>query len=251
MKRIDLNADMGEGFGSWKMGADADLMPLISSANVACGGHAGDPNVMSATVRLAHRHGVAVGAHPSYPDLPGFGRRSIPMSREEITRSVLYQLGALWAIARAEGVALHHIKPHGALYNDASVDEIIAEAVVDACTLFSTELLIYALPGSTLARVGADKGLKVALEGFADRAYQPNGLLADRKMPGAVHSHVGKALAQAISLAEGHLETSDGSIIAVNIATICLHSDTPGAGEMARLIRSGLTNEGYTIAPPE
>ncbi len=250
MTQIDLNADMGESFGPWKMGADAELMPYISSANVACGGHAGDPNVMAATVRLAQEHGVQVGAHPSYPDMQGFGRRTMPMLPEEITRWVLYQLGALWAITRAEGAEMRHVKPHGALYNDASVQRPIAEAVVRAIQRFSAELLLYCLPGSVLADVAGEKGLHPVTEGFADRAYEPNGLLTSRKEPGAVHETEAETVAQALLLAAGRVRARDGSLISVQVSTICVHGDTPGAVGMARAIRQALLSSGYTIAAP-
>ena len=170
MTTIDINCDMGESFGRWTLGSDAEVMPYISSANVACGGHAGDPNVMAATVRLAKSHGVAVGAHPGYADLAGFGRRYLPMLEDEVRNMLLAQIGALHAIARAEGYELSHIKPHGALYNEAMRDADLARHVVGAIRAFSQSLPVYCLPGSEVERAAHESGLTAVLEGFADRA---------------------------------------------------------------------------------
>src|SRR5438874_2375935 len=187
-RSIDLNCDMGESFGPWKMGSDAEVMPHITSANIARGAHAGDPNVMAATVALARQHGVAIGAHPGFPDLQGFGRREIRFSADEILNMVLYQIGALWAIARAAGVELHHVKPHGALYNMACVDAAMARPIVQAVRAFSPALAVYCLPASRLEEEALQEGLIAIPEGFVDRAYEPNGSLVDRNRPGAVAS---------------------------------------------------------------
>jgi UPF0271 protein len=250
MKLIDFNCDMGEGFGAWRMGPDEEIMPYVSSANVACGGHAGDPNVMTATVRLAGFYGVAVGAHPGYPDLQGFGRRFIRFTPDEVARFVLYQMGALWAICRAEGVELMHVKPHGALYNAASTDRELADAVVGAVRAFSAELPLYCLPGSALERAAREQGLWVVSEGFADRAYEPNGLLADRSLPGAVLTSPQQVAAQAVALASGQVAARDGTPLALQVGTICIHSDTPGAARNARAVSAALKAGGFAIAHP-
>ena len=175
--RIDLNCDMGEGFGPWRMGRDEEIMPYITSANVACGAHAGDPNVMTATIRLAKKHGVAVGAHPGFPDLIGFGRRSLAMDAEEVERWVLYQIGALAALAKADGVSITHVKAHGALYNSAALDPKLAAGIVRATRAFSSEVYLFCPPGSEMDKQATELGVKVVREGFADRGYEPNGLL--------------------------------------------------------------------------
>ena len=239
---------MGESFGQWKMGQDAELMPHISSANIACGAHAGDPNVMAATVALAGRYGVAVGAHPGFADLQGFGRRALQMSTEELRNLVLYQLGALWAFARAEGVDLHHIKPHGALYNMACADPVVARPIVAAVAEFSKNLAIYCLPSSFLEQEALARGLKAVPEGFADRAYQPNGALADRKSAGAVTSDPRIAAARALELASGSVTCVDGSTLKLVVRTICIHGDTPGAPEIAAAVRAALTEQGFQIS---
>jgi len=249
VRRIDLNADMGESFGLWRIGADEALMPYITSANVACGAHAGDPSVMWATVRLARWHGVAVGAHPGYADLQGFGRRSIQMTPDEVAGLVLYQLGALWAIARAEGVELRHVKPHGALYNSASSDRQLAEAIAQAVWRFSTSLPLVCLADSQMERAARDVGLPVAREGFADRAYEPTGLLASRSTPGSLLSSPADAASQAVGLASGKVIARDGTELSLHVDTICIHSDTPGAAEIARSVRAALTGAGYEVSP--
>lgn len=248
---IDLNADVGESFGAWPMGHDAEIMPYITSANVACGGHAGDPNVMAATVRLAAKYGVSVGAHPGYPDLPGFGRRVMAFSPEEIRHFVLYQVGALWAIARAQGVALRHVKPHGALYNVAARDGQVAEAIAAAVRDFSRDLPLVCLAGSVAEGVSREMGLLTLSEGFADRAYEPDGALRDRKLPHSVHHEPGVVAEQVVSLASGSVRAVDGSDIAVRVDTICLHSDTPEAALFARTAREALERAGYAVSAPK
>ncbi|HVF99632.1 MAG TPA: 5-oxoprolinase subunit PxpA [Chloroflexia bacterium] len=248
---IDLNADVGESFGAWPMGHDAEIMPYITSANVACGGHAGDPSVMAATVGLASKHGVSVGAHPGYPDLPGFGRRVIAFSPDEIRQFVLYQVGALWAIAGAQGVALRHVKPHGALYNVAACDEQVAAAIAAAVRDFSRDLPLVCLAGSVAERVSREMGLVTLSEGFADRAYEPDGTLRDRKLADSVHHETGVVAEQVVALARGLVRAADGSELAVRVDTICLHSDTPEAAQFARTAREALERAGYAVAAPE
>ncbi|HEX8599797.1 MAG TPA: 5-oxoprolinase subunit PxpA [Chloroflexia bacterium] len=250
MRTVDLNADVGESFGPWPMGHDREIMPFITSANLACGGHAGDPDVMAATVRLAASHGVNVGAHPGYPDLAGFGRRAIAFSPDEVRNFVLYQVGALWAIARACGVELRHVKPHGALYNVAARDRLTAEAIAGAVREFSRELPLVCLAGSAAEEVSLEMGLPTLAEGFADRAYEPGGALRDRKLPASVHHDPAAVAAQVLGLARGEVRAVDGSTLQVRVDTICLHSDTPEAPLFARVARQALEDAGYVVAPP-
>jgi UPF0271 protein len=250
VKSIDLNCDMGESFGPWKMGQDEEIMPHISSANIACGGHAGDPDVMTATVRLAKQCAVAVGAHPGYPDLRFFGRRPMRFSSDEIVSLVLYQLGALWAIARGEGVELRHVKPHGALYNSACVDRELAVAVCEAIRRFSAEVYVVGLPGSELEAEAEERSHPFLAEGFADRAYEPNGSLRDRMLPGATREDPVDAASQAVALASGTVTSFDGTPLKTPVDTICIHGDTPGAPEIARAVRQALDGAGYAVLAP-
>jgi UPF0271 protein len=246
--RIDLNSDLGEAFGPWPMGQDAQLMPIISSANVACGFHAGDPATMRATVRLARAHGVAVGAHPGFPDLVGFGRREMEVRAQEVEDLVLYQVGALAAVARSEGVRLQHVKAHGALYNMACRDEALAEAIARAVVAFDPTLVLFGLPGSALLQAGLDAGLPVASEAFADRAYEPDGSLTPRSRPGSVIHDVDTVVERAVRMVtEQAVEATDGSRIRFETDTLCLHGDTPGAAALAQAIRRGLEDAGVTV----
>lgn len=247
LKQIDLNCDMGESFGPWQMGQDTAIMPYITSANVACGLHAGDPSVMEATIRLAKEHGVAVGAHPGYPDLQGFGRRVIPMGHAEIRSYVLYQIGALWAIARRLGVELTHVKAHGALYNIGAADRQVALSLAEAVAGFSKEVSLFCLPGSELELAARELGLKVIGEGFVDRAYEPNGSLVDRKKPASVYSDPKLAADQALQLAAGGVTCKDGSHLALEVSTLCLHGDNSVAPDIARLVREALDRAGYKV----
>ncbi len=245
---IDLNADVGESYGAWVMGADADLMPSITSANVACGAHAGDPLTMWRTVALAKRHGLAVGAHPGYPDRDGFGRRDLAMTPVELEASLLAQLGALSAIADASGVKLTHVKPHGALYNRAAADPDLAAYVAGAVARFPGRLTLVGLAGSALVDAGLAAGLPVASEAFADRAYEPGGSLRARSSPDAVHTDPAVAAAQAVSIArDGRVRAHDGSMLAIRADTICIHGDTPGAAAIAKAVREALEAAGIVI----
>jgi UPF0271 protein len=247
--RIDLNSDLGEAFGAWPMGQDALLMPLISSANVACGFHAGDPATMRATVRLARAHGVAVGAHPGLPDLVGFGRREMQVRPAEVEDLVLYQIGALAAVAHAEGVTLQHVKAHGALYNMACRDEALAEAIARAVLACDPTLVLFGLPDSALIQAGLDAGLPVAAEAFADRAYHADGSLVSRSIAGSVLHDVDTVVARAVAMAcERTVEPVDGPAISFEPDTICVHGDTPGAAALAGAIRRGLEDAGVTVA---
>lgn len=250
MASIDLNSDLGESFGRWSLGDDALVLRNITSANVACGYHAGDPGVMRRTVRAARDAGVAVGAHPGFPDLVGFGRRSMAATPGEVEDFVLYQVGALAAIAAAEGVRLQHVKPHGALYNMAIRDRGLADAIARAVASLDRSLILFGLPGTELLRAGEAAGLRVAPEGFADRAYEPDGSLTPRGTPGAVIHDAQHVVRRAVRMArEGVVQASDGHDIPMHVATICTHGDTPGSHELTRRIREGLTSAGLTVRP--
>jgi 5-oxoprolinase (ATP-hydrolysing) subunit A len=248
MPSIDLNCDLGESFGRWSLGHDAEVMESITSANVACGYHAGDPNVMRDTVRLARTKGVAVGAHPGFPDLVGFGRRNMTASPREVEDFVLYQIGALHAIAAVEGVKLHHVKAHGALYNMAIRDRPLADAIARAVAAFDRSLILFGLPATELLRAGEAAGLEVAPEGFADRAYEPDGSLTPRSRAGAVIHDPDEVVKRAVRMArDGVVTATNGQDIPMRVATICTHGDTPGSHELTRLLRAGLEREGIQV----
>ena len=249
--QVDLNCDMGESFGRWELGADEAIMPHISSANIACGAHAGDTAVMRRTVRLAVRHGVACGAHPGFADLAGFGRREIPISPTDAGDLVLYQLGALAAIAASEGARLRHVKAHGALYNMAARDRALTEAIAGAVASFDRTLIFFGLAGSAMLEAGRQAGLSVAAEGFADRSYEPDGSLTPRSLAGSVIHDVDAVVARAIRMArDGRVQARSGTDIPLRVETICVHGDTPGADRLAAALRSGLLAAGIEIAAP-
>lgn len=249
MNSIDLNCDCGESFGAWSLGDDAAVLAHVTSANIACGAHAGDPEVMRRTLRLCRELGVAAGAHPGYPDLQGFGRRNLPMPPAEAANSVLAQLGALGALARAEGVTLRHVKPHGALYNAAALDRALADAIAWAVATFDPTLTLVGLAGSHLVAAGQAVGLRVAREAFADRGYAADGTLLPRGRPGALIVDPRENLAQASRIVlEGHVRGPAGEQIAVAADTLCVHGDTPGAAERAAELRRGLERAGVTVA---
>jgi len=249
--QIDLNADVGEGFGVWAMGQDADLLALVTSVNVACGFHAGDPSVMDRTVAAAARLGLAVGAHPGYPDLRGFGRRPMSADPDDVERDVLYQVGALQAFARAHGTRVGHVKPHGALYNQAAGDERLARAVARGTARAGRDLILVGLAGSALMRRAAEaEGLRFAAEAFADRAYNPDGTLVGRGQPGAVIADPAQAAQQALSIArDGKVLAVGGGSITVAAETLCLHGDTPGALDHARAVGRALRAAGIALQP--
>lgn len=248
MTRIDLNCDMGESFGAWKMGADAEVMPFVSSANIACGFHAGDPATIRATVRLAVDHGVAVGAHPSLPDLQGFGRRAMRISPQEMYDLVLYQAGAVEAFARAAGAKLHHVKCHGALYNMAANDEALSEAMARAVRDLGGGVVLYALSNSRMMQVARERGLRVAGEVFADRGYLDDGTLAPRGAPGGMIEDEAEAVRQALAMIEGGYVTSlAGRRIAVAADTLCLHGDQRGAAAFARALRRAFAERAIAV----
>jgi UPF0271 protein len=246
--RVDLNADIGESFGIYKTGNDSELLRYVTSASIACGYHAGDPCVMRQTVIAAARAGVAIGAHPSFPDLTGFGRREMNLEPREIVDLVLYQIGALHAIAKAEGVPLQHVKPHGALYNMSVRRADIGAAIAQAVASFDQSLVLMALPGSELQSAGIRLGLRVAAEGFADRSYEPDGSLTSRRVPGSVLSEPGRAAEQAVRMVrENRISARDGSSISQQIDTICIHGDTPSSAEVASVVRSELEKAGIVV----
>jgi UPF0271 protein len=250
MPTIDLNCDCGESFGPWTMGDDAGVLPYVTSANIACGGHAGDPNVMRRTVRLCKELGVAIGAHPGYPDMQGFGRRSLSLSLAEVENSVLAQIGALHAITRAEGLELRHVKAHGALYNDAARNPALAAAIARAVAAFSRDLVLVGLAGSELIAAGIEASLPVAREAFADRTYEPDGSLRNRAHPDALITDPAHNLAQAVAIAlHGQITCVTGAVIPVQAETLCIHGDTPGAAARAAALRRGLEKAGVTISP--
>jgi UPF0271 protein len=247
---IDINSDVGESFGSWTIGADAELFPLISSANVACGFHAGDPRVMERTVNALAELGVAVGAHPGFLDLVGFGRREMHLSPDELRTDVMYQIGALKAFCEAIGVPLHHVKPHGAMYNMAAKDEVMAEAIAQGIVGAAPEALVYAQDGSALATAAADAGLRVAYEVFADRAYLADGRLAPRSRPDAMLHDPLDVSGRVIRMTRGEsIPTVDGGPIIVRADTVCIHSDTPAAVAMAQALRGALDAAGIAVRP--
>ena len=250
MRNIDINCDMGESFGPWRMGADEQVMPHITSANIACGAHAGDATVMRRTVAMARSAGVAVGAHPGFADLQGFGRREMIVDPREMEDALLAQVGALEAIARAEGSRLQHVKAHGALYNMAARDRALADAIARAIKAFDASLIMFGLPNSLMIDAGKAAGLRVAAEGFADRAYQPDGSLTPRSQAGAVIHDPEVVVARAVKMATaGVVVTPDGREIALRVDTICVHGDTPGASELTRRIRAALAAAGADVRP--
>lgn len=251
MKSIDLNCDMGESFGAWKMGDDEAIMPLITSANVAAGFHAGDPATIRETVRLAVAHGVAIGAHPGLPDLAGFGRRAMKVSPREVYDLVLYQAGAVEAFARAAGARLHHVKAHGALYNMAAKDPALADAIAAAVRDLGGDVLLYALAGSAMIDAAARHGVRAVAEVFADRSYQPDGTLTPRGEPGALITDEAAAVAQALAMVErGRVRSVTGVEVAVDAGTLCLHGDQPGAVAFARALRAAFASRGVAVVAP-
>jgi UPF0271 protein len=247
--RIDLNCDMGESFGRWELGADATVMPHITSANIACGAHAGDPAVMRATLRLASQHGVSCGAHPGFADLAGFGRREIPISPDEAGDLVLWQIGALAAMAKSEGMTLAHVKAHGALYNMAARDRKLADALAAAIASFDKSLVFFGLAGSGMLDAGRAAGLTVAAEGFADRSYEADGSLTPRSIAGSVIHDLDTVVQRAVVMArEGQVRTRTGVDIPLHVDTICVHGDTPGAASLAAALRHGLERDGIVVS---
>lgn len=244
--KIDLNCDLGESFGRYNLGEDAAMMALITSANIACGFHAGDPDVMACTVALAREHGVNIGAHPGYPDLQGFGRRRLDLTPQEIVHALIYQLGALQAFVKIAGLSLTHVKPHGALYNLASQDAQVAMAVADGVAAYDSALILVGLAGSALIQAGRSVGLQTANEGFPDRAYLADGNLSPRSQPGALITNPKAVAENALKLIRDGIKVDGKS---VRIDTLCLHGDNPHAVQNARALREKLTLAGVAVAP--
>jgi len=248
MPFIDLNSDVGESFGSWTLGDDAAVFRHVSSANVACGFHAGDPSTIARTCRDAVAAGVTIGAHVGYRDLAGFGRRFLDCSATELADDVLYQLGALQALAQAAGSEIKYVKPHGALYNTIVHHEVHAQAVVDAVHTFNPGLPLLLLPGAVALRMAESRGLRAVAEAFADRAYNPDGTLVSRREEGAVlHDNEAVARNMVLLATEGKMVARDGSVLDVRADSICVHGDTPGAVAMAGAVRAGLEAAGVTV----
>jgi UPF0271 protein len=254
LNKIDLNSDVGESFGNYKLGMDEEVIPLISSANIACGFHAGDPTVMKRTVTIAKENGVALGAHPGFPDLIGFGRRNMDASPDEIKDYVTYQIGALQAFAASQAMTLQHVKPHGALYNMAVKDMAIWDAVAEVIAAVDQRLILFVMAGpwrGDLEAIVAKHGIRMAFEFFGDRAYNTNGSLVSRKLPGAViHDHERVAEKVLKMITEGKVVCIDGSEIELSAETICVHGDNPAALKLVKNIREALHDSDIEIAPP-
>jgi UPF0271 protein len=245
---LDLNSDLGEGYGHWTLGDDGALLEVVTSANVACGFHAGDPATIDRTVRTAVERGVAIGAQVSYPDLVGFGRREMDVPAGDLTADVLYQLGALEAFAKAAGSRVRYVKPHGALYNRIAGDPVQAAAVVEAIRRYDPALPLLTLPGSAAMQAAAAAGIPAVGEGFADRAYTGQGRLQSRREPGAVLHDPDQVAARALRMAtEGRVETVDGGEVEVEIRSLCVHGDTPGAVALAKAVRAALDQAGVRL----
>jgi 5-oxoprolinase (ATP-hydrolysing) subunit A len=252
-KSIDLNCDLGESFGGYTVGLDEVVMPHISSANIACGWHAGDPQVMDKTVRLAVKNKVSCGAHPGYPDLLGFGRRSLKVNEEELKYYLMYQIGALESFCQIHGTELNHVKPHGSLYHAVVESENTAAAVAETIAKINRKLIFVTLAGekgAMMARIASDFGVKVAFEAFPDRAYVKGGMLAPRTMDGAVITDPEKVIARAVKIAtEGCIEDVFGGTIELNAHTLCVHGDNPHAVEMVKNIQTSLLAHGIAVRP--
>ena len=249
-KVVDLNCDMGESFGNYKIGQDDEVIKYITSSNIACGFHAGDPNVMRYTVKLAKKNNVAIGAHPGFPDLQGFGRRNMDITPKEVKNIITYQIGALHAIAKTEGMILQHVKPHGALYNMIANDKKLGQAVVEAILEIDKNLILVGLANSEIIDIALKLGLKVAREGFADRAYNSDGTLVRRSITGSVIADPDIIANRVIKMINQHkVETIDGKIIDLQVDTICLHGDNKNALNIIKVIRKILTKEKIKITP--
>ncbi len=250
MISIDLNCDMGESYGVYKLGYDEEAMPYVTSINVACGFHASDPGNMWQTIRLAKKYGVAIGAHPGFPELVGFGRRSMAASPEEIKADVIYQIGALWAFCQAEGMKMQHVKVHGALYNQAEKDITVALAVAEAIKAVDPELYMLCLANSEMVNAAKQVGVKYVEEAFADRAYTAQGSLVSRKLPGSVIHDANLSAERVLDMVKHkQIIAIDGAIVPINAQTICVHGDTHGAVDMIKAIRAKLEQEGVTLRP--
>jgi 5-oxoprolinase (ATP-hydrolysing) subunit A len=250
MNRIDLNSDLGESFGTYRIGMDEEVIPLISSANIACGFHASDPMVMRKTVELVKKSGVGAGAHPGFPDLIGFGRRNMKVSPAEAKAYVQYQIGALYAFCRACSIELIHVKPHGALYNMAGKDYALAKAICEGIAEIDDKLILLALSGSEMIRAAKDVGIRAASEVFADRAYEEDGSLVARSKPNAMITDENEAIRRVVRMAkEGKVTAVTGKDISIQSDSVCVHGDNAKALQFVQKIRSALTAEGIEVAP--
>lgn len=248
MATIDLNCDMGESFGAWEMGSDAELMNYVSSINIACGFHAGDATTIRKTVEMAFEKGLAIGAHPSYPDLQGFGRRSMSISPGEVTDIVVYQVAAIKGVCEASGARLNHVKPHGALYNQAAKDADLAGAIADAVYRIDPDLILYGLSGSLMIEEARRRGLRTASEVFADRTYADDGTLTPRSDANALITHVEQAVAQVVQIVRhGTVTAVTGNTVKIDADTICIHGDGENAVGFAKAIRGMLTDKGVEV----
>ncbi len=248
MAEIDLNADLGESYGAWTLGDDDSLLDAVTSANVACGFHAGDPATMVRTVAAALERGVAIGAQVSYPDLVGFGRRDMELAPDEIIADVLYQIGALEGITRAAGGHVGYVKPHGALYNRAARDPVVATAIATAIDRYDAGLPMVMLAGSTGLQAAADAGVKVVPESFADRGYTADGRLVSRREPGALVTSPDEVVARVLRMVtDGTVVAIDGSVLQLGARSVCVHGDTPGAAALARRVRAALEDAGVEV----
>ena len=246
--RIDLNADVGESFGAYTIGHDAGLMRSITSANIAAGFHAGDPTVLRDTIRMAKANRVAVGAHPGFPDLVGFGRRELFVAPKEAEDFVLYQIAAVAGVAAAEGVRMQHVKPHGALFNMAVRNAELAAAIARAVAAFDSSLILFGLPGSEILKAGRAAGLRLAAEVFADRAYEADGSLASRRKPGSVIDDANAVVSRAVRMVKDRTVVAlDGAVVQLEADTICIHGDTLGSDALAARLRAGLEAAGVTV----
>jgi len=250
LDRIDINCDMGESFGAYKLGRDEEVMKYISSANIACGWHAGDPMVMEQTVRLAKQNGVAVGAHPGYPDLMGFGRRRMGLTLNEIENYILYQIGALYSFTKAHGVLLQHVKVHGALGNLAFVDVEVSEAIARATLRFGKELILVVYSGTIMVQAAVETAIRFVEEVYADRVYNPDGTLQSRTIAGSVIHDPERAASQALTMVrEGYVVAHDGTRVKVKPETLCVHGDTPSALAILQKIRDELKKASISVKP--
>ncbi len=247
--RINLNADMGEGFGAWDIGDDEAMLACVSSANIACGFHAGDPTVMRRAVRLAKARGVSIGAHPGFADLQGFGRRRFDLASAEIESLVAYQIGALQAVAALEDARVTHVKPHGALSNIAANDDDVASAVARAIRAVDPTLIFLAIAGSAMERAGQAAGLRVMREGFCDRQYESSGTLVSRKLEGSVYHDPAPAVAQVLEMLEGRVTTRAGDVVPCEVDSLCIHGDEPTGAAIARAVRDALNRRGVAVVP--
>lgn len=246
---IDINSDVGESFAAYSFGQDDQLLKVVSSANIACGFHGGDPTGIAKTVRLAAENNVVIGAHVSYPDLVGFGRRYIDIKPEDLTWDIVYQISALDGIAKTAGTKVRYVKPHGALYNRIAVDEIQAKAVVEAIAKYDQFLVILTLPNSAIIEIAKQKGIGTATESFADRAYQDDGQLVPRTQTGAVITNESSIVERVLQMTStGTVTSIGGKVIDVKADSICIHSDTPNAGELGRKIREAIQQAGIEIS---